>query len=256
VGIESASKESLIETKKLQNLSIDPLDAIKLVQRNGLWVTGGFILGFDSDTEDIFEQQIRFVERAAIPWALLNFLHALPQTALYARMKREGRMLEDCVSSRDGTRPNFQTVLPPLVLLKGFRKTLTSIYDPAMFYERAWRSLEAWQARNCQRPAQQPGLGDIIKIVLRSIWHQGVRSSYRRAYWKYFLRVATRCLTNPAKLWMGFTILISGHHFIPYAKDLVQRVEDEILELENEVEQVEGETAAIGSLAEPVGSEP
>lgn len=254
VGIESPSKESLIETKKLQNLSIDPLEAIKLVQGKGLWVTGGFILGFDSDTEDIFEQQIDFVERAAIPWALLNFLHALPKTALHARMKREGRMIEDCVSSGDGTRPNFQTVLPPRVLLRGFQKTLTSMYDPTLFYERAWRSLEAWQTRRCQQPAQQPGLGDIIKIVLRSIWHQGVRSSYRRAYWNYFLRVATHCLTNRAKLWMGFTMLISGHHFIPYAKELVERVESEILELENKAAwQAEGEIVEIGNLPENDG---
>lgn len=255
VGIESPSKESLVETKKLQNLSIDPLDAIRLMHRSGLWVTGGFILGFDSDTQDIFDRQIDFVERAAIPWALLNFLHALPHTALHTRMKQEGRMIEECISSRDGTRPNFRTVLPPPVLLRGFQKVLTSVYDAKLFYERAWRSLEAWQARSCQQPAQQPGLGDIIKIVLRSIWHQGVRSSYRRAYWQYFLRVASLGLTNRAKLWMGCTILISGHHFIPYAKQLVQRVEADILEAANEAaRQVEGEIAAMVSMSEPAGS--
>jgi hypothetical protein len=176
-------------------------------------------------------------------------LHALPKTALHARMKRDRRMIEDRVSSRDGTRPNFRTVLPSRVLLRGFQKTLTSIYDSTMFYERAWRSLEAWQARNCQRPAQQPGLGDIIKNVLRSIWHQGISSSYRRSYWKYFFRVATRCPTNPAKLWMGFIILISGHHFIPYAQELEQRVEREILEIDNQVaERVADEISRVEKL--------
>jgi len=225
VGIESASRESLVEAKKLQNLSLDPIDSIKILHQGGLWVTGGFILGFDSDTEDIFEQQISFVERAAIPWALVNFLHALPQTALHARMQREGRMIEDSPNSRDGTAPNFRTVLPPHVLLRGFQKTLTSIYDPTKYYERAWRSLQAWQTRKCQRPARQPGLVDIAKTMLRSIWQQGLRSSYRRAYWKYLLRLVTQCSTNLVKLWVGVTILIAGHHFIPYAKEVVERVE-------------------------------
>jgi radical SAM superfamily enzyme YgiQ (UPF0313 family) len=256
VGIESASKESLVEAKKLQNLSLDPIDSIKILHQGGLWVTGGFILGFDSDTEDIFEQQIGFVERAAIPWALVNFLHALPQTALHTRMQREGRMIEDSPNSRDGTAPNFRTVLPPHVLLRGFQKTLTSIYDPTKYFERAWRSLQAWQTRKCQRPAQQPGLVEIAKIMLRSIWHQGLRSSYRRAYWKYLLRLVTRCSTNHVKIWIGFTTLIAGHHFIPYAKEVVERVEGDIAEINNEEPgQVKDEVREVRNRPMPVGSE-
>jgi radical SAM superfamily enzyme YgiQ (UPF0313 family) len=256
VGIESASKESLVEAKKLQNLSLDPIDSIKIVQQGGLWVTGGFIVGFDSDTPDIFEQQIGFIERAAIPWAIVNFLHAVPHTALHARMQREGRMIEDSVNSRDGTAPNFRTVLPLHTLLRGFQKTLTSIYDPTKYYERAWRSLQAWQTRKCQRPAQQPGLVDIARIMLRSIWHQGLRSSYRRAYWKYLLRLLTRCSTNPAKIWIGFTIMIAGHHFIPYAKEVVQRVEGDIAEINNEeLGQVKDEVPEVRDRPMPVASD-
>jgi radical SAM superfamily enzyme YgiQ (UPF0313 family) len=256
VGIESPSKQSLAEAKKLQNLSQDPIESIKILQRGGLWVTGGFILGFDSDTEDIFEQQILFIERAAVPWAMINFLHAVPRTALYDRMKKEGRLTELSVHNSDCTPPNFQTVLPPLVLLKGFQKTLTSIYDPTKYYERAWRSLQFWQTRNCQRPAQQPGWVDIAKIMLRSIWHQGLRSSYRRAYWKYLLRLVTRCSTDPAKIWVGCTILIAGHHFIPYATEVVQRVEDDIAEInDEELGQVLGEVPETGNRPMPVASE-
>ena len=78
LGIESPSKESLQETKKFQNLAMDPVSCIDLLHEKGLWVTGGFIVGFDSDTEDIFDRQIEFIERTAIPWALLNSLHAMP----------------------------------------------------------------------------------------------------------------------------------------------------------------------------------
>jgi len=86
VGIESPSKESLAEAKKFQNLRRDPLDSIRSIQNQGLWVTAGFIIGFDSDPEDIFEQQRDFIERAAIPWAMIGFLQAPPTTPLYDRM--------------------------------------------------------------------------------------------------------------------------------------------------------------------------
>jgi len=238
LGIESPSKESLVEAKKLQNLALDPMDSVQLLQRSGLWVTGGFILGFDSDTEDIFEQQILFIERAAIPWAMTNFLHAVPGTALFDRMKKEGRLLESSVHNSDSTPPNFRTALPFAVLLRGFQKIIASIYDPRKFYERAWRSLRNWESRNCQRPAHQPTLGNIIKIVLRSIWHQGLRSSYRGAYWKYFFQNIARYSMNRTKLWLGATILISGHHFIPYAQEVVRQVEGEILKIGNEPSRV------------------
>jgi radical SAM superfamily enzyme YgiQ (UPF0313 family) len=234
VGIESPVKESLTETKKYQNLRLDPIEAIKIMHRGGLWVTGGFILGFDSDPEDIFEQQIRFIESAAIPWAMLNFLQALPLTPLHDRMRKEGRLIEYSIKSRDSAAPNFRTVIPFEALLRGFQKTLASIYDPKNFYERAWRSLQDWQAQDCQRPAQQPGLGDFIRIVLRSVWYQGLRSSYRKAYWKYFFRLIARYPMNLAKLWLGFLILISGHHFIPYAQEVLRQVEAQIPETVNE----------------------
>ncbi len=228
LGIESPSKESLQEVKKLQNLAMDPVSCVDAIHKKGLWVTGGFIMGFDSDTEEIFEQQVEFIERTAIPWALINFLHALPRTALYDRMQREGRILESRGSSSDGTPPNFRTLMEPDVLLRGFGSTVAAIYDPETFYARAWRSLQNWESKRYQHPAQQPTALAIAGILARSIWRQGLRSSYRKAYWKYFFKILTRFPLNRPKLWMGVTILISGQHFIPYAGELARKVESEL----------------------------
>jgi radical SAM superfamily enzyme YgiQ (UPF0313 family) len=229
LGIESPSKESLKEVKKLQNLAMDPVSCVEFLHQRGLWVTGGFIVGFDSDTEEIFEQQIQFIERTAIPWALLNFLHALPRTALYERMQREGRMIESRGSSSDGTPPNFRTTMNSADLLRGFGKTISSIYDPAKFYERAWRSLQSWETKECQHPAQEPTVRGFLAILARSIWHQGLRSSYRKPYWKFFFRIFSRYAMNRPKLWLAVTMLISGHHFIPYASEVLEKTEKEIL---------------------------
>lgn len=228
LGIESPSKESLQEVKKLQNLAMDPVSSVDAIHKKGLWVTGGFIVGFDSDTAGIFEQQVDFIERTAIPWALINFLHALPRTALYDRMQQEGRLLESRGSSSDGTPPNFRTLMEPDVLLRGFGSTVAKIYDPEAFYARAWRSLQSWESRRCQHPAQQPTALALAGILARSIWLQGLRSSYRKAYWKYFLKILARYPLNRAKLFMGVTLLVSGQHFIPYAGELARKVESEL----------------------------
>jgi radical SAM superfamily enzyme YgiQ (UPF0313 family) len=239
LGIESPSKESLQETKKFQNLAVDPVTCIDLLHEKGLWVTGGFIVGFDSDTEDIFERQIEFIERTAIPWALLNSLHAMPRTALYERMQKEGRLLaESQHSSGDTNPPNFRTKMPPTVLLRGLAKTLAAIYDPKAFYERAWRSMQRWEIKKNQRAAKQPGAAGIAAIIARSIWHQGLRSSYRSAYWKYLLRILSHYALNPPKIWMAATLMISGHHFIPYSRDVVGKIEREIERVETPQELV------------------
>ena len=232
LGIESPSKESLKETKKFQNLAMDPVSCVDMIHEHGLWVTGGFIVGFDSDTNDIFERQIEFIERTAIPWAILNCLHAIPGTALHDRMQKEGRLLAESPSSGDTIPCNFRTKLAPAALLRGQVQTLKAIYEPKAFYERAWRSLESWKTRKNQRAARQPGALGIAGIVMRSIWHQGIKSDYRNEYWKYLFRMLTHYAFNPAKIWMAATIMISGHHFIPYSRQVVAGIERQIERVE------------------------
>ena len=234
VGIESPSKESLTEAKKFQNLRLDPLESIRFIQSKGLWVCGGFILGFDSDTEGIFEQQKDFIERAAIPWAMAGFLQAPPTTPLYDRMLKQGRLLEASTTSNFDP-PNFKTILPLPVLLRGFRHLLNSLYSPAAFYDRAYRSLLYWKVAKQQKATQHSflykegrGQAPIVGTVVRSIFHQGICSSYRRAYWTFLMRLLGRWSFNPPKLSLGFTILLSGHHFISYARNVVTQLESSL----------------------------
>ena len=239
VGIESPSAESLKEAKKFQNLRQDPLDCIHFIQSQGLWVTAGFIIGFDSDTEDIFDRQVEFIERAAIPWAMAGFLQAPPTTPLYDRMEKEGRLIEHSAETTNFEPPNFRTVLPLPVLLEGVRKTLLSIYSPSSFYERAFRSLLQWKISEHQKPPEySPAYR--LGVILRSFWHQGIRSSYRKAYWKFVWRLLSRWSFCPQKFWMGFAILLSGHHFVQYAREVAAQLERELQKDEPLPAQVPG----------------
>ena len=227
IGIESPSVKSLIEAKKFQNLRRDPLESIRFIQSEGLWVTAGFIIGFDSDTEEIFEQQRDFIERAAIPWAMAGFLQAPPSTPLFDRMLKEGRLLMESTATSNFDPPNFRTLLPLSVLLEGYRGILVSLYGASAFYDRCYRSLLQWNSRKPQKPPEIPLL-PTLGIVVRSIVHQGILSSYRKAYWKFLLRLAARWSLNPPKFSLGFAILLSGHHFIRYARNVVVQLESEL----------------------------
>ena len=156
IGIESPSPKSLAEAKKFQNMRRDPLESVRFIQSEGLWVTAGFIIGFDSDTEDVFEQQTDFIERAAIPWAMAGFLQAPPTTPLFQRMLKEGRLLMESTATSNFDPPNFKTILPLPILLEGYRHILTSLYAPAAFYDRCYRSLLQWNARKRQKPPRIP----------------------------------------------------------------------------------------------------
>ncbi|MBZ5551618.1 MAG: B12-binding domain-containing radical SAM protein [Acidobacteriia bacterium] len=233
IGIESPSPESLTEVKKFQNLRRDPLESIRFIQSEGLWVTAGFIIGFDSDTEDIFEQQRDFIECAAIPWAMAGFLQAPPTTPLFDRMLKEGRLLMESTATSNFDPPNFRTLLPLPVLVEGYRNLLVSLYNPSAFYNRAYRSLLYWNARKSQKPPEIPLLVT-LGIIVRSIVHQGILSSYRKAYWKFLLRLLVRWPLNPPKFSLGFAMLLSGHHFIRYAKNLVVQLDAELGKLRTE----------------------
>jgi len=245
IGIESPSAKSLMEAKKFQNLRRDPLESVRFIQNQGLWVTGGFIIGFDSDTEAIFEQQKDFIERAAIPWAMAGFLQAPPTTPLFDRMLKDGRLLMESTATSNFDPPNFRTLLPLPVLLEGFRAILASLYGASAFYDRCYRSLLHWKARKPQKPPEIP-LWALLGILIRSIVHQGILSSYRRAYWKFLFRLLARWLFDRPKFSLGFAMLLSGHHFIRYASSVVGQLESELnkFRMEKETTEFRNETAA------------
>jgi radical SAM superfamily enzyme YgiQ (UPF0313 family) len=225
IGIETPDAQSLKEAKKFQNLRADPLESIRFIQRRGLWVMGGFIVAFDSDGPDIFDRQIDFIEHAAIPWAMTGFLQAPPTTPLFDRMRKEGRLIEDSDATSNFSLPNFRTRLHLPELLGGLEHMLNELYDSRKFYRRALRSLECWIDRPAQR-AHTP-LHYRSRIVVNSMWRQGVLSGYRADYWRFVSRILLRWGLNPRKTWLGFVLALSGHHFIPYARDVAEALEKE-----------------------------
>jgi radical SAM superfamily enzyme YgiQ (UPF0313 family) len=232
IGIETPSSEALKESKKFQNLrSGDNVKQVRVIQEAGLWVLAGFIVGFDSDDATIFERQREFIELTNITWAMAGVLQAPPTTALYDRMKREGRLHEDSEALTNFSPPNFDTVLPVPVLLRGLSTLLAGLYEAKPFFERALRSLEVWQPRASQVPPELP-MAYNLRVLVSSMWRQGVRSPYKSEYWKFLYQLVRRYARNPAKLWLGSMVILSAHHFLIYSREVASELEQECISFE------------------------
>src|SRR5688572_11180206 len=118
LGIETPVEESLKEAQKSQNRG-NLLESVKKIQSYGMEVMAGFIVGFDNDPEDVFERQIAFIRESAIPLAMVGLLTALPDTQLWRRLKKEGRLLVESSGNNTSCSLNFKTRMDPAVLIKG-----------------------------------------------------------------------------------------------------------------------------------------
>ncbi|HXX82499.1 MAG TPA: B12-binding domain-containing radical SAM protein [Casimicrobiaceae bacterium] len=226
LGIESPSAEALSGSKKFQNLRRDNLEQVRIIQENGLWVLAGFIVGFDSDDQAIFERQREFIERAAIAWAMVGMLQAPPTTPLYDRMKAEGRLVQESEMTTNFSAPNFRTTMPLPTLLHGLSGLLADLYEPSAYFRRALRSLEVLKTKPSQTVPDTP-VWDDLRLLASSMWTQGVRSGYRRAYWGFLGTVVRRYRNDPVKLGMGLRALVAAQHFLIYAQQVADELERE-----------------------------
>jgi radical SAM superfamily enzyme YgiQ (UPF0313 family) len=205
VGIETPAEASLKEANKLQNTRRSLVESVRRLQHYGMEVMAGFIVGFDSDTEDIFEQQVKFIDEAAIPMAMVGLLQALPGTQLYRRLFREGRIVKDGDGNNTNGNLNFRPVMDGKRLLEGYRSVMKRLYDRDSYYERVRHFLSQYQPATRVRRS----FSDYMALT-QSIIRQGILDSERSSYWKFFLDAAT---TYRHSFGTAITLAIMGHHF-------------------------------------------
>jgi radical SAM superfamily enzyme YgiQ (UPF0313 family) len=143
LGLETPSRDALAETMKFQNLRQPMDESVAGIFAAGLHVSAGFIIGFDSDGADIFDRQIEFIERAAIPLAMVGLLVALAGTPLYDRMRDSGRLRESAseMQADQCGYTNLETRLPRAVVLDGYRRVMRTIYSPDRYFERSFAAV-------------------------------------------------------------------------------------------------------------------
>jgi radical SAM superfamily enzyme YgiQ (UPF0313 family) len=219
LGVETPVEECLRETTKFQNLRKDLLESVRLIQAYGMEVMAGFIVGFDNDPPDVFDRQIEFIRKAAIPLSYISLLNAMPNTQLWRRLKAEGRLLK---SSPGDSTPADLTFIPRMdsqELLDGYRRILETIYNPPEYFQRASASLSQLGSES---PSPLVFSFSHLVVLGRSLWWQGLLSNYRRAYWKFLVQSLQRHRRHFRK---AITLAIMGHQFFAsvYGPELTTR---------------------------------
>lgn len=207
VGIESPSEESLTECKKIPNVRRDLLSSVRRLQTNGFQVQGGFILGFDSDPESIFDRMIQFIQESGIVTAMVGLLNAPVGTRLFKRLHEEGRLLKKWSGNNTDFTLNFHPKMDLDVLLKGYRSVLETIYAPKHYYARVKTFL-----RTCK---YRKGISGPIRLVdlqalAKSVVVLGMVGKERLEYWKLVL---WSLFTRPRLLPTAVGLAIYGFHF-------------------------------------------
>jgi len=207
VGIESPNPESLEECKKIPNKGRDLIASVQTLQKAGLQVQGGFIVGFDHDPASIFDALINFIQESRIVVAMVGLLNAPVNTRLYRRLKEEKRLLEVFTGDNTDFSMNFAPKMNREGLVNGYRKILGTIYSPKQYYQRVIDFLTAHEPQY-RRSASLQAVH--VSALLKSMVLLGVIGKERLYYWKLFFWSLFR---RPRHFSTAITLAIYGFHF-------------------------------------------
>ena len=206
VGIETPDEECLAECGKQQNKNRGLVEDVKRIQRMGLEVQAGFIVGFDHDRPSIFQKQMDFIQRSGIVTAMVGMLQAVPGTRLHERLKKEGRLSGEFSGDNvDGT-TNIIPKMSLSALQDGHKRILRTIYAPEHFYRRIRTFL-----REYKPPKRRARLrfSHVLAFALSS-FRFGIVSRSRVQYWKLLLWTQIK---RPGLISEAIALSICGHHY-------------------------------------------
>ena len=136
LGVESTRKECLDEVNKGHMFRPNAKELILSLSSYGIVPFLGLIVGFDHDDESTFDEIADFLADTASPVASISFLNAPKDTALYRRMKEQGRLREDF----DGLWHFSTNIVPASMPVRDFvarnRDLLQKLYGPEEFEKR------------------------------------------------------------------------------------------------------------------------
>jgi radical SAM superfamily enzyme YgiQ (UPF0313 family) len=207
VGIETPDAASLAECGKSQNKDRDLAEDVRIIQRAGLQVQAGFIVGFDNDTPSIFQRQIDFIQKTGIVTAMVGLLQAPTGTRLYDRLKKEGRLLGKMTGDNaDGSTNIIPNNMDADTFREGYKKILRHIYSPENYYKRIMTLFKEYKSPKFKGTIK---FEHIVGLV-SSIYHLGILGKERVQFWHllFWTGIHRRDLFP-----LAVTLAIYGYHF-------------------------------------------
>ena len=221
-GIESPVDESLKFMGARKNLqgNTSLIDKVHTIQRYGMEVQAGFIMGLDTDPDDIADRMIAFIREAGIPVAMVGILGVLRDTPDYKRFARMGRLNEGVKYSGDSgifsRELSYIPLMDPKELLAQHRRVVERLNSPEIFFERC---MTHYKYRGRRPKSTMPITMTEVRAGFRSIWRQGIKKGYRATYWKFLGQMLRH---YPMDLPDALRFAIQGHHLITTTRDALQ----------------------------------
>ena len=222
LGIETPDEESLTLTQKFQNTRDSLTEAVQNIARSGLRVMAGFIIGFDGEKPGAGDRIVRFVEQTTIPTALFSMLQALPDTALWHRLEKEGRLRNQLSNGNQTALMNFVPTRPLEDIAREYVDAFWTLYEPKRFLDRTYRHFlllgEATYPKKENRVRKKlDWVG--VRALLTIVWRQGIKRDTRWMFWRNLWNLY-QC--NPGGISSYLSVCAQIEHFIEY-RDIVRR---------------------------------
>jgi radical SAM superfamily enzyme YgiQ (UPF0313 family) len=212
IGIETPNEESLKEANKRQNIHRDLVSSIRKVQKSGLEVMGGFILGFDNDPPTIFDTLVRFIEDTRVIIAMVGVLNAPPGTRLYHRLLEEGRILARFIGNNTDIYTNIVPKMGFETLIEGYKKVIRELYSVKNYYRRVSNFLDDYSPKakfSLSLSYLKYNYGYILSIP-KILFHFGLREKGRTDFWKLLWKTTSK---KPKAFSTILAQVVSGYHF-------------------------------------------
>jgi radical SAM superfamily enzyme YgiQ (UPF0313 family) len=216
VGIETPEAAALDAMRKGHNNSLPMLGAIQTLNSYGLEVTSGIILGLDTDSVDTEARLAEFIELSQIPMLTINLLQALPRTPLWDRLARVGRLVDD-----ESLESNVRFLRPYDEVVASWHRAIGYANDPERLFARFMHQIDATYVNRLAAPARGKltvsNLLDAAVLAYNLILRIGIKSNYRRAFWRTVLYALRRGQIDAA-----FGIGFVAYHLIEFTREALR----------------------------------
>jgi radical SAM superfamily enzyme YgiQ (UPF0313 family) len=230
LGIETPDEESLKLTQKFQNTRDSLSESVKSIARSGLRVMAGFIIGFDGEKPGAGRRVVQFVEQTTIPTAIFSMLQALPDTALWHRLEKEGRLRSKSGNINQTTLMNFVPTRSIEEIAREFIDAFWELYEPQKFLDRTYRHFlllgEATYPKK-GKSSQKKMNWVAIRALATIAWRQGILRETRWQFWRNLWNLY-RC--NPGGISSYLGVCAQIEHFLEYREIVRHEIETQLAE--------------------------
>ncbi|MBD1865962.1 B12-binding domain-containing radical SAM protein [Leptolyngbya sp. FACHB-671] len=227
LGIETPDTDSLSLTQKFQNTRNSLIESVQTINRSGLRVMAGFIIGFDGEKSGAGDRIIDFVEATAIPQAHFSMLQALPNTALSQRLQKEGRLLETGEANiHQTTLINFVPTRPLVEIAHEYVRCFWDLYEPDRYLARVYRHFIDMKPKPHKKKFKLPALIDLRALFI-ICWRQGLKRNTRWQFWQQLFSIIQH---NPGVFKHYLTNCAHLEHFIDYRQIVRDEIEAQLID--------------------------